>query len=66
MNPIEHLWPMVTFKLRDKVFNSKDALWDALVAAFGSISPAQILKLYDSMPSSIHYLKAARGGHTRY
>ena len=66
MNPIEHLWPIVTHKLRGKVFNSKDALWDALVGAFGSIPPATVLRLYDSMPSRIQCLKIARGGHKRY
>lgn len=66
MNPIEHLWPMVTHKLNGKVFNSKDALWDALKVAFATISPAQVLRLYDSMPNRLQCLKAARGGHTRY
>lgn len=66
MNPIEHLWPMVTQKLRGKVFSSKDSLWDALKEAFGSISPDQVLKLYDSMPNRIQCLKFAKGGYTRY
>ena len=55
---------MVTSKLRGKVFNSKGALWGTLVEAFGSISPASLLELYDSLPSRHHYLKA-KGGYTR-
>lgn len=66
MNPIEHLWPMVGRKLTGRVFNSRDALWDALVEAFGSITAAQVHRLYDSMPSRLQALKFAKGGYTRY
>ena len=66
MNPIEHLWPMVGHKLKGRIFNSKDQLWDALQSAFASISPAQVIRLYDSMPSRLSHLKLAKGGYTRY
>ena len=66
MNPIEHLWPLVTFMLRGKTFANRDELWNALVVAFGSITPSQVLNLYNSMPSRLMCLKVARGGYTRY
>ena len=66
MNPIEHVWPIVGRKLVGQVFANRDALWSALVDAFGSVSPEKIRALYDSMPSRIESLLAAKGGHTRY
>ena len=66
VNPIEHLWPMVTQKLRGKVFSGSDTLWEVLKEAFGSITPAQVLKLYDSMPNRLLSLKPAKLGYTRY
>jgi transposase len=66
MNPIEHLWPIVGRKLVGQTFSSRDALWQALVLAFGSITPAQVRRLYASMPSRLLALKQAKGGYTRY
>ena len=64
MNPIEHLWPMVTTQLCGKVFASREALWVAPKAAFASIPRAQVLKLYDSVPSRFAALRLAeRGPH---
>ena len=62
MNPIEHLWPMVTQKLSGKVFSGKEALWVALQSAFASITRSQVDRLYQSMPSRLAALKLARGG----
>ena len=66
MNPIEHLWPMVTRRLAGRVFAGREALWDALVQAFGDISPVEVNALYESMPARLAALKVANGGHTRY
>jgi hypothetical protein len=66
MNPIEHVWPLVSRQLVGDVFASRDQLWDALVVAFGKISRLQILRLYDSMPRRLQALLDARGGPTRY
>ena len=66
MNPIEHIWPLVSRQLVGETFANRDALWDRLVVAFGNVTPAQILKLYDSMPRRIQALLGARGGPTRY
>lgn len=66
MNPIEHLWPLVGRKLTGRVFANKAELWEALKVAFGLVKPAEILRLYDSMPHRIAALAAAKGRHTRY
>ena len=66
MNPIEHVWPMVTRALEGSVFAGKDQLWSALQEAFANISPDQIRKLYESMPRRMAAVIAARGGPTRY
>jgi hypothetical protein len=65
MNPIEHVWPLVSRQLVGDVFASRDQLWDALVVAFGKISRLQIPRLYDSMPRRLQALLDARGGPTR-
>ena len=66
MNPIEHVWPMISRKLIGRVFSDREQLWSALQTAFAEITPEQILKLYASMPRRIQALLANRGGSTRY
>ena len=66
MNPIEHLWPMVLRKLGNRVFPTREDLWDGLKQAFGEITAAQVQALYASMPRRIKALKKAKGYHTRY
>ena len=66
MNPIEHVWPMVSRQLVGKVFSDREQLWTALQSAFAAVSSSKILNLYDSMPRRIQALLAAKGGHTRY
>ena len=66
MNPIEHVWPLVGHLLVGNVFHDREDLWEALQWAFSKITPAQIKKLYESMPRRIAALRKARGGHTRY
>ena len=62
MNPIEHLWPIVTAQLSGQVFAGREALWIALQAAFAAIPPSKVMRLYESMPSRLAALKLARGG----
>ena len=66
LNPIEHLWVILTRKLCGTVFAGKDQLWDALREACASVSPAEIQRLYTSMQSRLQCVRAARGGPTRY
>ena len=66
MNPIEHVWAMVSRELVGQVFANRDRLWDAVQAAFQKITPAQINNLCDSMPRRIASLLAAKGWYTRY
>ena len=66
LNPIEHLWPMVLRQLNGAIFSGREQLWDALQEAFASIQPAQIDKLYKSMPDRLVAVRAMRGGATRY
>ena len=53
MNPIEHVWPLVTRQLTGRIFTSRDDLWTELVLAFGRVTPAQIQSLYASMPRMV-------------
>lgn len=66
MNPIEHVWPLVSRQLVGEVFADRDALWAALKVAFANVTPVQIQRLYASMPRRLAALYLARGGHTRY
>ena len=66
LNPIEHLWPMVLRHLNGAVFSGREQLWASLQEAFASITPAQVGRLYASMPSRMAAVKAAKGGATYY
>ena len=66
MNPIEHVWAMISRELVGQVFVNRDSLWAALQAAFTRISRDQIIKLYDSMPRRVATLMAVRGGYICY
>ena len=66
LNPIEHLWPLVLRQLNGAVFSGKEQLWAALQEAFAAITPAQVAKLYQSMPKRMLAVRAAKGGATRY
>ena len=66
LNPIEHIWPLVTRNLQGAVFSGREQLWTALQEAFAAISPAEVQKLYASMPDRLAAVKANRGGPTRY
>ena len=66
LNPVEHVWPIVLRHLDGDVYNSKDELWEALVVAFGKVTPLEILALYNSMPNRIAAVIDASGGHTKY
>ena len=66
LNPIEHLWVLLTRKLAGQVFAGKDHLWDCLREACASVTPAEIGRLYASMPSRLQCVRMAKGGATRY
>jgi transposase len=68
LNPVEHVWPIVSKYLTDKVFNDKEELWVALKEGFGkTVLTSKFIKtLYDSMPRRIKAVIEARGGNTKY
>ena len=66
LNPVEHIWPMVSRQLQGKVFDTCEHLWHALRAAFKDIPQAAILKLYCSMDSRCKAVIEAKGGPTHY
>ena len=66
LNPIEHVWPLVTAQLSERYYNTKDDLWDALEVAFKAVDKNKILSLYGSMQRRLVAVQVARGGHTKY
>ena len=64
MNVIEHLGPIVGRKLIRKAFRGPDELWAALLEAFASVTPDQVLRLHTSTPCRLAALKAAKVRHT--
>ena len=47
LNPIDNFWALLKMKIyaHGRQFNSKSALWDAIVAAAGEVPPSAIKKL---------------------
>ena len=66
LNPLEHIWPIVTRILQQGMHHSKEELWQALDKAFGEVTPEEVLKLYGSMHRRLAAVVAARGAHTKY
>ncbi len=66
LNPVEHVWPLVTQKLEWRIFKGVEELWVALEAAFNSIDPQSILALYASMQRRLTAAIVSRGCHTKY
>ena len=66
MNPVEHIWPIVTKTLKDQIFNTKDDLWDALDKGFKTVTRDQVLRLYASMQRRLTAVIVANGAHTKY
>ena len=65
-NPVEHIWPIVGRMLQGRVFKGREEdLW-ALKVAFTAVSPAQIIRLSDSMPRRMAAAMRAKGAATRY
>ena len=65
-NPIEHIWPIVGRMLQGRVCKGREDLWAALKVAFAAVSPAQIIRLHDSMPRRMAAAMRAKGAATRY
>ena len=66
LNPVEHIWPLVSRQLEQTVLSSTDHLWSALQAAFATITKEQILNLYGTMQRRLASVIVANGSHTKY
>ena len=53
-------------QLEGQCFPGRDALWQALEAAFKAIPPADIKTLYGSMHRRMAAVMVNKGGHTKY
>ncbi len=66
LNPIEHLWPLVSVQLRDHFFSSKEDLWSSLEVAFHAVDRQHTLNLYGSMQRRLVAVSRCSGAHTKY
>ena len=68
MNPIEHVWNDVDFRLRKRSIQptNKHELMKAIEEKWMNTSPEYIKSLYNSMPTRINALYQAKGGFTKY
>ena len=66
LNPIEHLWPVVSRNLVGRCFSSGDSLWAELQVQFGAIPKETVRNLYGSMARRMAAVLVAKGAHTKY
>ena len=66
LNPVEHIWPVITRTLQRDIFTSKEDLWSSLDQAFQNLPRGDIVRLYGSMQRRVAAVIAANGAHTRY
>ena len=66
INPIENLWSILDFRLKDRRCNTKQELFECLREGWEALPVDILTKLADSMPSRIQAVIAARGGMTKY
>lgn len=66
LSPIENLWHIVKRKIAGRHFQTKNQLWEAVLAAWNSIPLGSLISLLDSMPRRIEAVIKSRGGPTKY
>ena len=66
LSPIENLWDMLKEKVHRRGANNIEELWKHCKEEWDSLPTETIEKLYDSMPTRIRAVVAARGGNTKY
>ena len=67
LNPMEHVWPMISREIGKHRFPSKDALWEAIQQACQRLSGSDsIRKLYESMDRRLQQVAKRHGGSTSY
>jgi hypothetical protein len=66
MNPIEHLWAQIKYRLRGRRFKTRDELWTEVKNEWEAIPLDRVIDLIDSMPRRIRAVIAAKGGPTKY
>jgi hypothetical protein len=68
LNPIEHLWVLLKFRLEEYETEPKSIheLWSRIEVEWEKISKEECLNLIKSMPRRIEALLKAKGGYTKY
>jgi hypothetical protein len=68
LNPIEHLWNEIDWRLRqlETPVRTQDQLWDAIQKIWVELGEAVCKKLVDTMPTRINDVIKAKGGYTRW
>ncbi|CAK9796240.1 Transposable element Tcb1 transposase [Anthophora quadrimaculata] len=66
LNPIEHVWELLTRKIDHTTVNSKESLKEALTKAWSEITISETENLVLSMPRRLRAVIEARGGPTKY
>lgn len=67
LNPMEHVWTLISRQMGFRRFSTKDALWEGIKQAFHALAGSDnIKKLYDSMDRRIQLVSKRSGGSTVY
>ncbi len=66
LNPIENLWSILDWKVKNRVPNNEANLFQVLQEAWDNLEPSLLTKLVDSMPRRIEAVIANGGYATKY
>ena len=68
LNPMEHAWELVKWKLNKYLTPTKRMLqlWECVQASIHSITHEQCQKFHHNMPDCIQVVLASIGGWTKY
>lgn len=66
LNPIEHVWGLIKYKMNGIVHKNKNDLKASITRFWNEITPEECNKLIRTMPKRIREVLLAHGGHTSY
>ena len=66
LNPIENLWSIIEFRLKDRMCSNEQQLFELLQREWNALEPSLLQSLVDSMPARCLAVIEAKGWPTKY
>ena len=66
MNPIEHIWAFIKYRLRGRRFRNGDHCWEVVKKEWEAIPLDKVIDYVNSMPRRLRAVRLAKGGPTKY